>query len=137
MTTNPSFFIHRNHNKAIIRKTMNNLDWDPNNANSDLANQDQYSMQQLKAMQLVAKMKEAADKVGAGFVGGFITPTGQRFMMSNVDSDDAQHQAINEQLNSLQETAQQSNGFFNSLQNKVKIIETEEGVQLIIEPEAE
>jgi hypothetical protein len=60
-------------------------------------------MEQLRAMQLVAKMKEAADRCGAGFVGGFISPTGQRFMMSNVDSEDVQMQAINSQLDAMQD----------------------------------
>ena len=82
---------------------MNNLDWQSNNDNQDLAKQDKYSMEQLRAMQLVAKMKEAADRCGAGFVGGFISPTGQRFMMSNVDSDDVQMQAINSQLDTMQD----------------------------------
>jgi len=82
---------------------MNNLDWEANNNSQDLANQDKLSMDQLKAMQLVARMKEAADRCGAGFVGGFISPTGQRFMMSNVDSDDVQMQAINAQLDAMQD----------------------------------
>jgi hypothetical protein len=60
-------------------------------------------MEQLRAMQLVARMKEAADRCGAGFVGGFISPTGQRFMMSNVDSEDVQMQAINSQLDAMQD----------------------------------
>ena len=64
--------------------------------------QDQYSLEQLRAMQLVAKMKESADRMGAGFVGGFISPTGERFMMSNVDADDIQHQAIKMRLDALQ-----------------------------------
>ena len=53
-------------------------------------------------MQVVARMKEAADKVGAGFVGGFVTPTGERFLMSNMDSDSNQLKAINAKLNELQ-----------------------------------
>ena len=98
----PQLFIYRNKNKSLIARTMNNLDWDADDTVSDLANQDQYSMEQLKAMQLVAKLKEAADKVGAGFVGGFITPTGQRFMMSNVDADDVQMKAIEQELDQEQ-----------------------------------
>jgi hypothetical protein len=41
-------------------------------------------------MQLVAKMKESADKHGVGFIGGFISPDGQKFIMTNMDDDDAQ-----------------------------------------------
>lgn len=132
-------FIYRNRNKSLVRKVMNNLDWEANNDQSDLAKQNQYSMEQLKAMQLVAKMKEAADRAGAGFVGGFITPTGQRFMMSNVDESDAQHQAIVAQLDAVQKQAVEDAeiGFFDAFQNKIRIVESDEGVQLIIEPEAE
>jgi hypothetical protein len=41
-------------------------------------------------MQLVAKMKESADKHGIGFIGGFISPDGQKFIMTNMDDDDTQ-----------------------------------------------
>ena len=103
MEQQPQFFIYKNRNKSLAQIFMNNLDWESNNSNQDLAKQDKFSMEQLKSMQLVAKMKEAADRCGAGFVGGFISPTGQRFMMSNVDSDDVQMQAINAQLDAMQD----------------------------------
>jgi hypothetical protein len=35
-------------------------------------------------MQMVAKMKESADKHGVGFVGGFVSPDGKKFMMTNI-----------------------------------------------------
>lgn len=134
----PQLFIYRNRNKDLVRKTMNNLDWEANNNQADLANQSKYSMEQLKAMQLVAKMKEAADKVGAGFVGGFITPSGQRFMMSNVDSDDVQHQAITHQLDVIQQqAAANSQSFFDTFQNNIKVIEGPDGIEIRIEPDAE
>lgn len=103
MEHDPQFFIYKNQNKTLARIFMNNIDWEANSNNLDLAKQDQYSMEQLRAMQLVAKMKEAADHCGAGFVGGFISPTGQRFMMSNVDSEDVQMQTINSQLDAMQD----------------------------------
>jgi hypothetical protein len=138
MQQQPQLFIYRNRNKELIRKTMNNLDWEANNDQSDLANQNKYSMEQLKAMQLVAKMKEAADKAGAGFVGGFVTPSGQRFMMSNVDSDDVQHQAIMNQLDNLQKrTGSAEPSFFDAFQNNIKIIEGPNGIEIKIEPDAE
>ena len=103
MEQQPQFFIYKNRNKSLVRIFMNNLDWEASNSSQDLAKQDKFSMEQLKAMQLVARMKEAADRCGAGFVGGFVSPTGQRFMMSNVDSDDVQMQAINAQLDAMQD----------------------------------
>ena len=45
-------------------------------------------MQRLQAMQLVARMKETSDRLGMGFIGGFIAPNGEKFVMSNMDDDD-------------------------------------------------
>jgi hypothetical protein len=95
----PQFFIHRNKNKSLIIKTMNNIDWESNDNIKDLSKTDAPTMRQLAGMQLVARMKEAADRCGAGFVGGFIDEHGNRFMMSNIDADDIQYQNIQEQLN--------------------------------------
>ena len=46
------------------------------------------SNQQLYAMSLVARMKDAADKHGIGFIGGFIAPDGTKFISTNMDEDD-------------------------------------------------
>ena len=51
---------------------------------------DAVDTQRLEAMQFVARMKESADKFGVGFVGGFISPNGQKFMMTNMDETDTQ-----------------------------------------------
>jgi selenophosphate synthetase-related protein len=51
---------------------------------------DALDMQRLHAMQLVAKMKEAADKQGVQFIGGFVTPDGEKFVMTNLDDNDAE-----------------------------------------------
>lgn len=56
----------------------------------------------LAAMQMVAKMRAAADKAGISFVGGFIAPDGSKFMMNNLGDDD---DAINQMLpNSLRDS---------------------------------
>jgi hypothetical protein len=47
-------------------------------------------MQRLQAMQLVARMKETSDRLGMGFIGGFIAPNGEKFVMSNMDDEDSQ-----------------------------------------------
>ena len=94
----PQFFIHRNKNKFLIIKAMNNIDWEANKSTTDLSNTAALTMRQLAGMQLVARMKEAADKVGAGFVGGFIDENGNRFMMSNLSEEDIQAQYIMEKL---------------------------------------
>ena len=51
---------------------------------------DAIDRQRLQAMQLVAKMKESADKYGVGFVGGFISPNGEKFVMTNMTEEDSQ-----------------------------------------------
>ena len=51
---------------------------------------DSVDLQRLQAMQLVARMKEAADRNGIGFVGGFVSPDGQKFLMTNMDEADTQ-----------------------------------------------
>ena len=50
---------------------------------------DSLDMQRLAAMQLVARMKESAEKHGIGFIGGFVAPNGEKFVMTNLDDDDA------------------------------------------------
>lgn len=50
---------------------------------------DSIDIQRLQAMQLVAKMKESAEKHGIGFIGGFVAPDGQKFVMTNMNDDDA------------------------------------------------
>ncbi len=51
---------------------------------------DSMDMQRLQAMQLVAKMKETSDRLGMGFIGGFIAPNGEKFVMTNMDDEDSQ-----------------------------------------------
>lgn len=49
---------------------------------------DSIDIKRLEAMQFVAKMKEAAERCGAGFIGGFITDDGEKFVMTNMDNQD-------------------------------------------------
>jgi len=51
---------------------------------------DAIDQRRLQAMQLVARLKESADRHGVGFVGGFIAPNGEKFMMSNMSDEDTQ-----------------------------------------------
>ena len=59
---------------------------------------DSLDMQRLQAMQLVAKMKESADKYGIGFIGGFIAPDGDKFIMTNMDDQDEINSLMPEDL---------------------------------------
>jgi len=98
MQNYPRFFLHRNSDKTRIAKAMNNIDWEPNDSTKDLSKTDAPTMRQLAGMQLVARMKEAADRCGAGFVGGFIDEHGNRFMMSNMGEGHMKEHQIMEQL---------------------------------------
>ena len=48
---------------------------------------DSMDMQRLQAMQLIAKMKESAERHGIGFIGGFISTNGEKFVMTNMTDD--------------------------------------------------
>ena len=74
-----------------------------NPTNSDhLTADDDINPKHLNAMMLIARMKEVADRNGDGFIGGFITPSGKRFVVSNIEEDDIQYKHVNNQLNVLQ-----------------------------------
>jgi hypothetical protein len=62
----------------------------PTQMSDSLRIPDSIDLQRLQAMQLVAKMKESADKHGIGFIGGNKAPDGQKFIMTNMDDDDTQ-----------------------------------------------
>lgn len=49
---------------------------------------DSLHRQELEAMHYIAKLKESADKLAIGFIGGFIAPNGEKFVMTNMDEDD-------------------------------------------------
>ena len=49
---------------------------------------DAIDNQRLQAMSIVAKMKESADRHGIGFIGGFVAPDGQKFVMTNMSDED-------------------------------------------------
>lgn len=50
--------------------------------------EDSLDPQKLSAMRIVAQMKEAADKQGIGFIGGFVSPDGKKFVMTNMEDED-------------------------------------------------
>lgn len=50
--------------------------------------EDSLDPQKLSAMRFVAQMKEAADRQGVGFIGGFVAPDGKKFVMTNMEDED-------------------------------------------------
>jgi hypothetical protein len=51
---------------------------------------DSLHRQELEAMHYIAKLKESADKLGIGFIGGFVAPNGNKYIVSNMNADDQQ-----------------------------------------------
>jgi hypothetical protein len=51
---------------------------------------DSVQRQELEAIHYIAKLKESADKLGIGFIGGFVAPNGNKYIVSNMDADDQQ-----------------------------------------------
>ncbi|NBR23515.1 MAG: hypothetical protein EBU08_07035 [Micrococcales bacterium] len=130
--TAPQFFLFRNRNKVLVDQFMERINNRFNNPEKDLSNSNQYSTEQLHIMRALAKMKEIADLEGSGFSAGFVTPDGHYYIVSNIEQDDEQYLAIQDQIRSI---AKQRESFFDTFQHRVKITETEEGIQLTIEPE--
>jgi len=77
---------------------MTRLNSEQRDDSKDLSSRDELSMQQLQSMQVVTKMKEAADKVGASIVCGFITKTGEHFIVSNVENPENEVKTFKERL---------------------------------------
>ena len=93
--------IGRHRSKSFIMQKMSELkaEW---NKNDDLAKRDHLSLEQLRAMQIVTKMKEQASKSNQPFVAGFIAPDGSRFITSNVEGETMQEALIEAKLDELQ-----------------------------------
>jgi hypothetical protein len=66
--------------------------------NNNLSIPNSVDSRKLEAMQFVAKMKEAAERCGAGFIGGFITEDGERFVMTNMEDQDDINRLMPESL---------------------------------------
>jgi hypothetical protein len=49
---------------------------------------DSLQRQEIEAMHCIAKLKDSATKLGIGFIGGFIGPNGEKFVMTNMTDAD-------------------------------------------------
>jgi selenophosphate synthetase-related protein len=70
----------------------------PDNKLANLSNADQFSAQELYAMQIMAKMRAKAEALGIPFAGGFITDDNKYFMTSSSDCDQSQIESITRQI---------------------------------------
>lgn len=64
---------------------------------------DAIDSKRLEAMRQVAKLKEAADRNGAGFIGGFIDDDGQMFVMTNIEDPTTKKPPSQRQMRSILE----------------------------------
>ena len=99
------FFLHRNKDKEVVKRKIESIEF----VNHELDEDDAYSLEVLTAMQTVIRMKEAADKQGAGFVAGFVTPSGKRFLVSNVDENHHGAQYVKHMLQKQENRIKKSN----------------------------
>ena len=77
---------------------MNRIDSQERDDSKDLSSCDELSMQHLQSMQVVTRMKEAADKLGTSIVCGFITKDGEHFIVSNVENSEEEVKTFKEKL---------------------------------------
>ena len=71
---------------------------------------DAIDNKRLEAMRQVAKLKEAADRNGAGFIGGFIDDNGQMFVMTNIEDPTTKKPPSQRQMHSILERLKEQEG---------------------------
>lgn len=71
---------------------------------------DAIDNKRLEAMRQVAKLKEAADRNGAGFIGGFIDDNGQMFVMTNIEDPATKKPPSQRQMRSILERLKEQDG---------------------------
>lgn len=123
----PQIHIFRHQNNVLVDQFMEHFrfDLDPK---KNLANQTAVNATYLKVMKALAGMRETANRSKMGFFGGFVTPEGFHYSVSNVDPNNAIEncsQLAPENYIDIDE------GFtIEELYKKLRIISTPEGVQL-------
>ena len=121
------FQIFRHHNKVLVEQFLENLN-ESLDLTKSLNHTKNLSFSQLKAMQSFAQMRELADSNEMGFVASFIEPDGSNYTMTNLPH--AQNDFIIQKLLSEPFVDGESRG-------RVQLVETYEGIQLQIVPDAE
>jgi hypothetical protein len=121
------FQIFRHHNKVLVEQFLENLN-ESLDLTKSLNHTKDLSLTQLRAMQSFAQMRELADSNEMGFVASFIEPDGSNYTITNLPH--AQNDFIIQNL--LVEPFMDENGG-----GRVQLVETYEGVQLQIIPDAE
>ena len=123
----PRIHIFRHRNPILVDQFMEHFqsDLDPK---KNLSNQTSINPQYLKVMRVLADMRETADRSNMGFFGGFITPDGFHYSISNIDPNnliDSQYKVPIENFIKIDE-----NFKMNEIYKKMKIVSTPKGIQL-------
>jgi hypothetical protein len=122
------FQVFRHQNKVLVEQFLNNI-YENRNPEKDLSTSGMLSPEHLRAMQHLAKMRKAADDAEMGFAATFITPAGFHYTTTNLPGgyqlEDFVQQLLLMPFND------------NSTKGVLRLVETEEGIQLQIISEAE
>ena len=123
----PQIHLFRHSNVVLVDQFMEHFraDLDPR---KDLANQTVVNETYLKVMKALAGMRETANRSEMGFFGGFITPEGYHYSISNIDPNnliDSHSQLPIENFIKIDESFT-----INEIYKKLKIVSTPEGIQL-------
>jgi hypothetical protein len=130
--TYPCFYIFRHRNKIAVDQFMDHYiqDLDPD---KNIANQRSINPVHLKGMKALARMREEADRSNMSFFGSFITDDGYHYSVTNINQED-----IDKQLVQYLVQFQLGEEFdLTELQKKLKVVETNEGIQLQIRDESD
>ena len=122
----PQIHIFRHHNPILVDQFMEHFqsDLDPK---KNLSYQTSINPQYLKVMRALADMRETADRSNMGFFGGFITPEGYHYSISNIDPNNLiENNTKNAYL------LIDKNFKLDEVYKKLKIVSTPEGIQLRI-----
>jgi uncharacterized protein (DUF1015 family) len=123
----PCFHIFRHRNGVLVDQFMKhhieNLD-----PNKNLANQQSIQANHLKAMKFLAMARETADRSNMSFFGSFVTADGHHYSITNINEDEIEQKTIQYLIDfKLSETFD-----LNAIQKNLKIVSTDEGIQLQI-----
>lgn len=122
------FQIFRHQNKVLVEQFLNNI-YEELNPDKDLSASGMLSFAHLEAMQHLARMRKTADDAEMGFAAAFVTPEGYHYTTTNLPGghslDDYVQQLLLMPFNE------------DSVIGMLRLVETEEGVQLQIISEVE
>lgn len=130
--TYPCFYIFRHRNTIVVDQFMDHhiQDLDPD---KNIANQKSINPIHLKGMKALARMREEADRSNMSFFGSFITEEGYHYSVTNIHQED-----IDKKFVQYLVQFQLVEGFdLTELQKKLRVVETNEGIQLQIRDESD